>query len=85
MNPADEDPQPGGPALKIWTVYERPRDYPQDYVARLWLSGPAGPRATASAFRSATLKQLRQHLKTLGLTRLNRHAGDDPAILETWF
>ena len=75
-------------ALSLWTVYERPRDYPDEFVARRFTVGPhlggtcAGP--TDDVLRAAHLAALRAQLLARGLVCIARHPEDDPCIVETW-
>ena len=82
MNIRAIPPRPG--PVRVWTIYRHPSDYPEDYVARLWESDSAGTRPTGSIVVSPKLEIVRDHMRELGLTRLERDPGDDPAILETW-
>lgn len=66
--------------LPIWVVYDHPNDFPNIYVARLWV----GLRATEEFIVSPDLEGLRDVLIGRGLVKLDRMEGDDPAILETW-
>jgi hypothetical protein len=71
--------------LQLWTVYERPSDFPELFVARrhdvfAGVSVPTGTYVTAT-----TLEGLRELLRGMGLTfLLAREPGDDPVIVETW-
>lgn len=70
--------------LVLWTVYEKPTDYPNDFIARMHVvtsSGTSGP--TTAHVKAKTLEQIRTKLPP-GLTRLNRSPGDEPQIVETW-
>lgn len=71
-----------GDVLSMWHVYDRPKDYPTQYVARRWevLNEPS---ATTDIFVADTLDGLR-NLLPQGLYRLPASPGDDPVILETW-
>lgn len=72
-------------ALPIWTVYERPTDYPQGFVARMHVVGrnaeESGP--TATAYFGPTLESVRQQLPP-GLVCLGREPADEPQIVESW-
>ena len=70
-------------ALEMWTVYDHPHDYPEHYVARLWLVDGNGAKATSKYVSARTLKTLRQLLPP-GLVRLNRQSNDDAKIVEVW-
>ena len=71
--------------LPMITIYERPDEFPDEYVARLWLMrrGVAEPGMTGLLLRSASLDALREMLPP-GLHRLPREPGDEEAIVETW-
>lgn len=72
-------------ALAMWTVYDHPSDYPDKYVARLFLVGRGGTEATASIIIAPSLEVLRKTLLVdMGLHRLDRSPGDDANIVETW-
>lgn len=68
--------------LSMWTVYEKPSDYPGHFVARRWLSG-ATVVATSDVLLAGDLALLRAMLPQ-GLHCLPAQPGDDPAIVETW-
>ena len=65
--------------LDIWTVYERPTDYPQGFIARLYRNGTATPATVTGD----TLDAVRAGIPP-GLCRMARHPSDDPVIVETW-
>jgi len=71
--------------LSMWTLYDRPRDYPQHYVARRFevASGHIYPRPTNDMFTADSLEELRMLLPP-GLVCLGRNPSDDPNIVETW-
>lgn len=66
--------------LEIWTVYDHPRDFPDEFVARLWIND----QRTDTLVRGRTLDEVRE-LIPFDLTRMPRMEGDDPVIVETWF
>lgn len=68
--------------LSIWTVYERPLDHSQNFVARRWLATPQ-PAPTDDVLFADNLDSLRQKMPE-GLVRMPRQPGDDPVIVETW-
>jgi len=66
--------------LGIWTVYARPRDYPAQFVARLfYLDQPSDQVLLAD-----TLAEIREQLAAWGLMCLPRQPGDEPHIVEVW-
>jgi hypothetical protein len=70
--------------LNLWTVYERPSDYTQGFVARLhhaYANGTHGP--TSLACYGPSLESVRAQLPG-GLYNLGRQPDDDPCIVETW-
>ncbi len=67
--------------VPIWVVYDHPRDYPNNYVARLWLN----ESPTTMHMISPDLELLRREINRRGATvKLMPLPGDDPVILETW-
>lgn len=69
--------------LEMWTVYERPTDYPEGFVARLWIVTNIA-MATQTHYVASSLDEVRAFLPR-GLTCMPRNELDDPAIVETWF
>ena len=74
-------------ALEIWTVYERPKDFPGKFVCRLFRIYPGhtsrdGP--TDIGFVEDTLEAVRERMRGRGLTMLPRDPSDDPVIVECW-
>lgn len=75
----------GGPVImEQWVVYQRPKDFPSNYVARKWLIRRGGIEATASVMVCRTIDRLRRELAGRGLTCLDRDPEDDPSIVEVW-
>jgi hypothetical protein len=70
-------------ALLIWTVYERPRDFPDHYIARPFYCSLGHTTPLPAHLQAASLESLRM-LLPVGLTLLARSPGDDPSIVETW-
>ena len=69
--------------LSLWTVYDHPRDFPHNYVAREWIVENGKLAPTANLMLSPDLERLRQQLP-MHLHRIPRSEGDDPKIVETW-
>lgn len=66
-----------------WTIFERPRDFPEGYVVKRWTSRPDGTVDDLVKQFASTLQQARAQVPP-GLTCLPRFFDDDPAILEVW-
>ena len=66
--------------LEIWTVYDHPSDFPDKFVARLFLND----QPTTAVLVADDLKTIRGQLRNKGFTRLMRAEEDDPVIVETW-
>lgn len=73
-------------ALTMWTVYERPKDYPCGFVARMFeiKNGAARPKPTMKTMKSLDLGPIQEKLMNAGLTCIGREAADEPHIVETW-
>ena len=71
-------------ALSMWTVYEKPTDYPNGYVARRFEAAAGVTAATAMTLKSRELEPIREKLSRAGLVRLDRNPDDEPQIVETW-
>jgi hypothetical protein len=68
--------------LPIFTVYDRPSDYPDGFIARMSITGAVEmPTLIASI---GSLEEIRETLMELGLTRMDRHEADDAKIVENW-
>lgn len=68
--------------LAIWTVYERPADFPDLFVARKWLI-QLEPVATDVVLFGRTIQEVRNQLPP-HLVQLTRNLDDDPCIVEVW-
>lgn len=66
--------------LDIWTVFDRPDDYPTGFIARK-SEVPGG--VTAEFVTGATLEEVRSKIPP-GLYPMARHPLDEPAIVESW-
>lgn len=70
-------------ALEMWTIYERPADYPGHFVARKSFVNEHGAFATSDALFAQTLESLRAKLPP-HLFCIPRQPGDEPSIVEVW-
>jgi hypothetical protein len=69
--------------LSLWTIYDRPRDFPHSFVARRFEVDKNGDRATNDTVQGE-LHILRQSFRHCGLTCIRRADEDDLKIVETW-
>ena len=67
-----------------WTIYFKPRDNPNCYVARRFHNDQPGAEHLVAVANSGGLEWIREHLRFAGFTRLERHPDDDHVIVETW-
>jgi len=71
------------PKLDIWTVYERPTDYPEGFVVRLHVVCDGQSNPTDTVFFGSTIESVREHIPK-GLYRMDRCPLDEPQIVEVW-
>lgn len=71
--------------LDVWTITEKPKDYPEHFVARRHVIANGQDTVTRDALVSLSLEGLRDALRRLGLVCMPRSDGDDPVIVESWF
>jgi hypothetical protein len=68
-------------SLSMWVVYDHPLDYPDKFVARLWV----GEQPTQSIIIANDLAMIRDTLCfEMHKVCLARNPEDDPKILEMW-
>lgn len=67
----------------MFTIYERPRDYPDGYVVRAADITAGTVTHDRAAPTAPTLAEARA-LVPPGLMRFERHPEDDAVIVETW-
>jgi len=68
--------------LTIWTIYDRPKDHPEGFIARRFEVGKETV-ATADTL-VGELEELRSGFWKAGLMKLSRQDGDEPQIVESW-
>lgn len=72
-----------GLKIPLITIYEKPLDFPNAFVARVW--DGAGPRATNTIIMRFSLQECREDIAAAGfMVRFPRVEGDEPHIVETW-
>ena len=65
----------------IWVVYDKPRDYPRHFIARLWDGMTNTP--TETFIIGPDLMAIRDTLPA-GLACMGRLDADDVCIVEVW-
>ena len=76
-------------ALSIWQIFDRPRDYPDGFIARRFDVFCEGPRrgetsATDDTIKSTNLEYIRSIMMQKFLHRMPRLRGDPPFLVECW-
>lgn len=73
-------------SLVFWVVYERPADYPDDFVVRRQGATRDGQVVTEARIvgRARSLEEARGLIPPT-LFRMPRLLGDAPSIVEAWF
>jgi hypothetical protein len=69
--------------LVIWTIYEKPADYPDSFVARKFIAD----LPTSQMIIASTLERVRkavQQMTDYDLVRVERSENDAPHIVECW-
>lgn len=70
-------------ALTLWTIYDKPKDYPHGICARRHEVGN-GKSVPTEHMLFGELELLRRVFREAGLTRITRAPEDDAKIVETW-
>lgn len=70
--------------VSIWTVYDKPLDYPEQFVARRFEVFAGLARPTDDVITSLYLERIRMDMQARGLYRLDRNPNDEPCIVECW-
>lgn len=79
-----ERPEPAGEPLPMWTIYDHPSDYPNNFVARQIMVYRDGSQTTTQIMICPHLYILREEMVVRGLTCIGRQSQDDPVIVEVW-
>ncbi len=68
--------------MSLWTVYDKPTDYPTQFIARRWLA-TLPPTPTSEVLVANDLNSVRKLLPP-GLYCIPASPHDGPYIIETW-
>ncbi|AWY05439.1 hypothetical protein HOT42_gp90 [Microbacterium phage Metamorphoo] len=70
-------------AVWVYTIYDHPSDYPDDYVLRAWRVQDGAVVGYDVSGKHPDLEEVRRMIPE-GRHRIGRMQDDDPAILESW-
>jgi hypothetical protein len=70
--------------LSLWSIYDHPKDFPDDFAARLFHVDKNGSHPTEKVMVGSSLNQIRAAMQCAGLTCLMRNQEDPPHLVETW-
>ena len=72
--------------LRLYTIYDHPRDYPKWFVLRSFavLRGNPEPQGESPALLFKEVERARAWCEERGLTCIGKEPDDDPCIVETW-
>ena len=68
----------------IWTVYEKPRDYPTGWIARMHEVVGAVVKPTGYVIKAVELEPIREKLARAGLVCIPHQEDDDWEIVKSW-
>lgn len=70
----------------MWTIHDHPADYPDQFVARLWLLHGNGPPAATPEVLCNSLEEIRQSMLRLGMIVCIAPSSEeeDATLVETW-
>jgi hypothetical protein len=69
--------------MNIWTIYDKPIDYPQKFVARRFEVVRGSVNITSDLYICDTLEEARSKLP-YGVDCIPRDPSDEPHIVESW-
>jgi hypothetical protein len=70
--------------MSIWTVYDHPTDFPNNYVAREWIIENGKERPGTNIIIAPDIERLREVLRRGLFHPIPRSENDDPVIVESW-
>lgn len=70
--------------LTIWTIYNKPKDFPEDIVAREWLIQNGSAIAMTHCLKFKSLDETSLFFDEAGYFFIKRHESDDPCIVGVW-
>ena len=70
--------------LTIWTIYDKPKDYPHGFIARKFLASRDSLVPTQSIMICSNIEPIQQELEANGFAKVSRDFADQPSIVESW-
>lgn len=68
-----------------YTVFEKPTDYPNHFVCRVFHAVDGKPVPEAEPYMvTANIEPIRERMQEMGLVVMGRFAADLPQIVEVW-
>ena len=68
--------------LPMFVIYDRPSDYPDGFIARMFLTGKVEIPTLITV--TGSLEEIQEKLMEVGMAKLARNTDDDPKIAEVW-
>jgi hypothetical protein len=84
MNAENQRFESPGEPLIMWTIFDHPSDYPNNFVARECHVMQDGKRVWGSFMLCPHIEPIREQMRLAGLTCIGRQPEDDPVIIEVW-
>jgi hypothetical protein len=72
--------------ISVWTIYDKPDDFPHNYVARRFEINNGELLPTGQVIVAGSISVIRKHLHAYHVsgTVIPRAEHDDPHIVESW-
>jgi len=70
--------------LSVWTIYDKPKDHPEGFIARRFQVASGSITATEETLVSANLEEIQDELDARGFAKLARSEDDHPSVVESW-
>lgn len=73
-----------GDELVLYTIYDHPKDYPDNFVVRAFILAADGKQYASKECKLATTLEEARKFVPPDKVLTQRYANDDPVIVETW-
>ena len=70
--------------LSVWTIFDRPLDYPHGFIARKFNVKKGAVSPTKEIILGNDLEVIRNKLASQGLVAIPRSPEDNQSVVETW-